>query len=221
MAPLLRLAAVVLGASAGAAAAGLQPAAGPDALARALQLRYDGVRDFSAEFVQTYRGGVLRTEARARGTVVVKRPGRMRWVYTSPERKEFVSDGRRLYAYFPEDRQVTVTDVPPEDAASTPELFLAGRGDLTRDFTASLAETATAGTVALRLAPRRADADFEYLVVTIDPRTLRIRALATRDRQGGDSTLTFEKLKENQGISDKEFAFRIPRGVEVVTDGAR
>ena len=41
--------------------------------------------------------------------------------------------------------------------------------------------------------------------------------LTTRDRQGGDSTLTFTNLKENQGISDKEFAFRIPRGVDVIT----
>jgi outer membrane lipoprotein-sorting protein len=56
-------------------------------------------------------------------------------------------------------------------------------------------------------------------MVSIDPSTLQIRALTTRDRQGGDSTLTFTNLKENTGISDKEFVFRIPRGVDVVTDG--
>ena len=33
-------------------------------------------------------------------------PGEMRWVYTAPERKEFVSDGVKIYAYFPADRQV-------------------------------------------------------------------------------------------------------------------
>ena len=47
---------------------------------------------------------------------------------------------------------------------------------------------------------------------------MQIRGLTTRDRQGGDSALTFSNLKENQGISDKEFAFRIPRGVDVITD---
>src|SRR5437868_5992643 len=64
----------------------------PDALARALQQRYQGVRDFSADFTHTYRGGVLRTQASEHGTVVIKKPSRMRWVYTGPERKEFVSD---------------------------------------------------------------------------------------------------------------------------------
>ena len=68
----------------------------PEDLAKALQARYQNVRDFTADFVQTYRGGVLRTETRERGTVAVKKPGRMRWIYTSPERKEFVSDGQKI-----------------------------------------------------------------------------------------------------------------------------
>ena len=76
------------------------------------------------------------------------------------------------------------------------------------------------GTLALKLTPRRSQPDYEYLVVAVDPATTQIRALTTRDRQGGDSTLIFSNLKENQGISDKEFAFRIPRGVDVITDGS-
>jgi outer membrane lipoprotein carrier protein len=216
----LHLAAVVLlSASMGAVPVLAQARPGPDALARTLQQRYSGIRDFAADFVQTYRGGVLRTETRERGTVVVKKPGFMRWVYLNP-RKEFVSDGRTLYSYYPDDRQVTVSCIVPEDTGSTAALFLAGKGDITRDFTAAFADTTVAGTVALRLIPRRTDADYEHFVVTLDPGTLQIRAIATRDNQGGDSTLTFEKLKENRGISDKGFMFRIPRGVDVLNDGS-
>jgi outer membrane lipoprotein-sorting protein len=76
-----------------------------------------------------------------------------------------------------------------------------------------------AGAVALKLTPRSSQPDYEYLVVALDPVSLQIRSLTTRDRQGGDSTLVFTNLKENQRISDKEFAFRIPRGVDVITDG--
>jgi outer membrane lipoprotein carrier protein len=202
----------------------LTPAAGqdrqtPEALAAALQTRYRGIRDFSADFVQTYRGGLLRTQTSEKGRVSIKKPGRMRWVYTSPERKEFVSDGVKVYSYLPADRQVIVSTLPADDQATTPALFLTGKGDIVRDFTASHAEGAAAGTTALKLTPRRSEPEYEYLVVTIDPVTLQIRALATRDRQGGDSTLTFSNLKENTGISDKEFVFLIPRGVDVITDG--
>ncbi len=145
----------------------------------------------------------------------------MRWVYSKPEKKEFVSDGRKIYSYIPQDRQVIVSDVPPQDQATTPALFLAGKGDISRDFTATYAESSTAGTVALKLTPRRTEPDYEYLIVVVDPATLQIRALTTKDRQGGESTLTFANLKENRGISDNEFAFRIPRGVDVITDGTR
>ena len=191
----------------------------PDLLARALQQRYQGIRDFSADFMQTYRGGVLRTQTRERGTVRIKKPGRMRWVYTSPEKKEFVSDGTKLYSYIPQDRQVIVSAAP--DDAATPAMFLAGRGDIGRDYTAAYVDSGTPGAVALKLTPRRPEPDYEYLIAVLDPATLQIRALTTRDRQGGESTLTFTNLKENRGISDKEFAFRIPRGVDVVTDASR
>ena len=56
----------------------------PEALAKALQARYQSVRDFTADFVQIYRGGVLRTETRESGTVAVKKPGRMRWSLHQP-----------------------------------------------------------------------------------------------------------------------------------------
>jgi outer membrane lipoprotein carrier protein len=199
-----------------------KPGVGAEALARSLQQRYQGVRDFSASFVHSYRGGVLRTQTSERGTVAIKKPGLMRWTYTSPEKKEFVSDGRKVYSYLPEDRQVIVSDVPPADQATTPALFLAGKGDIARDFTAAYVDTTVVPrSAALKLTPRRSEPDYEYLIVALDPATLQIRALTTRDHQGGDSTLTFSNMKENQGLSDKQFAFRIPRGVDVITDGTR
>jgi outer membrane lipoprotein carrier protein len=198
-----------------------QPAQSPEALARALQQRYQGVRDFSGTFVQTYRGGALRTQSREQGTVSIKKPGRMRWVYTSPEKKELVSDGSKLYWYVAEDRRVMVSDLPADDQATTSALFLAGKGDIGRDFVATYAKSPIAGAVALKLVPRRSQPDYEHLIVTMDPATLQIRALTTVDRLGGESTLTFTNLKENRGLSDKDFVFRVPRGVDVVADGTR
>ena len=209
--------AIGVAAHAGLAAQGPRPA--PDVLARSLQQRYQGISDFTADFVHTYRGGVLRTQTQERGTVVIKKPSRMHWTYITPEKKEFVSDGVKVYSYIPEDRQVIVSSVPRDDHAASPAMFLAGKGDIARDFSATYADSVVAGAVALKLTPRSSQPDYEYLVVALDPSSLQIRSLTTRDRQGGDSTLVFTNLKENQRISDKEFAFRIPRGVDVITDG--
>ena len=184
----------------------------PDALAKALQARYQTVRDFSADFVQSYRAGVLKTQTRESGTVAVKKPGKMRWVYAKPERKELVSDGQKLYWYVLDDKRVDVRDVSTQ--ASTPDLFLSGRGDIARDFTPSYAQASVPGTVALKLVPRRTEPEYEYLVLSLDPATLQIRGLTSKDHQGGESTFTFTNIKENRGLSDRDFVFRAPQGRE-------
>ena len=92
----------------------------PDALAKSLQQRYQGIKDFSADFVHNYRGGVLKTQTQERGKVTVKKPSRMQWTYTAPEKKEFVSDGVKIYPYIPQDKQVIVSSVPADDQATTP-----------------------------------------------------------------------------------------------------
>ncbi len=139
-----------------AAAPAPQPAPSAVDLARNLQQKYEQVRDFSADFEHIYEGGVLRKKLTERGTLLVKKPGMMRWVYTSPEKKEFVSDGRTLYAYVPADKQVIVSTVPPADEASSPAMFLAGKGSIQRDFTPRIAAAAglAASELALELVPR-------------------------------------------------------------------
>jgi outer membrane lipoprotein carrier protein len=193
----------------------------PTELARAIQQKYDTVRDFSATFVHTYRGGVLRKEATERGTVLIKKPARMRWTYEFPERKVFVGDGSRIYSYIPEDKQVIISPVPADGDATTPALFLSGHGNLLRDFEASVpdAPDTAPGTHTLKLTPRRREAEYDWLVLVVDRGTYRLRKLVTADAQGGQSTLTFSEVRENVGISDKEFRFTIPRGVDVVTNG--
>ena len=190
-----------------------------DELVAALQVKYDSVRDFSAEFKHTYAGGVLRTTLTEYGTVRVKKPGMMRWDYTTPEEKLFVSDGTTLYSYIPLDRQVFVGQVPPEDRTSTPVLFLTGKGRLSRDFTVLYDDVfeAPPHTWIVRLTPRVDDADYEWLTLAVDRVSLSITQLIATDFQGGVSTHTFTSLKENEGLSDRLFTFEIPRGTEVVT----
>src|SRR5262245_53636754 len=169
----------------------------PVAIAAKVQQRYNGIKDISGDFVQTYEGGVLRTKTTERGTVAIKRPGRMRWVYTKPERKEFVSDGTRIYSYIPADKQVIVSPMPAGQT-TTPALFLTGRGHLVRDFNASLTElpVAAPGTSAVRLVPKHPDPDVESLVLVVDSASLQLRQLVATDKQGGRSTFTFSNLKE-------------------------
>lgn len=228
MTPVWRARSCLVGLALATAAASVaaQPGAGAggaQALATSIQRRYEQIRDFRADFTHTYEGGVLRKKTVERGQMAIRKPGRMRWTYTSPEQKVFVSDGVKLYSYVPADKQVYVATVPTGDDASTPALFLAGKGHLTRDFTATAAAPAgaPAGSVAVTLTPIKAEREYESLVLVVDRQSLQWRMLITTDRQGGTSTFAFSNLRENTGVPDREFVFSIPRGVDVITDAGR
>ena len=82
-----------------------------EALARRVEERQRNVQDLQGRFTQTYRSGVLGRDVVERGTVSIKRPGRMRWEYRDPEAKTFVSDGKSFYFYVPADKQVIVRTI--------------------------------------------------------------------------------------------------------------
>jgi outer membrane lipoprotein-sorting protein len=69
---------------------------------------------------------------------------------------------------------------------------------------------------ALKLVPKTPQPDYEWIVLVVDPGTLDLLGLVSRDAQGGTSTFSFTDLRENAGIADKTFLFEIPRGVDVV-----
>jgi outer membrane lipoprotein carrier protein len=200
---------------------GRQAVAEPSAVdvADRLQKKYDSIRDFSADFLQRYEGGALKRTREERGALLVKKPGKMRWAYKQPEEKLFVSNGVRFYQYIPADRQVIVAD-PPDD--SQPAMaFLAGRGHLTRDFKVSFAQSQAPDRWTLRLDPKTPQQDFDWLEISASRDSLELRTLVIAERQGSRSTFTFSNFKANPGLSDKDFDFAVPKGVEVITNARK
>jgi len=206
----LTLLAVLLSAAAGAA--GQAPSAAD--LAARVQAHYAQVRDFTASFTLTQSSALLPRPTTERGSVKVKKPGRMRWLYTA-DKKEFVADGSMLYSFFPRDRYVNVNPLPKGEDASTALLFLTGRGDLARDFTSTLDGDQPAGEWRLNLKPKAKQTDFTSLALEVERTTLALRGITVVDDQGGTSRFRFEGLKENVGLADRDFEFKIPPGVEV------
>jgi outer membrane lipoprotein carrier protein len=207
---------VVLAMLTSTGAAGLrQPTPEPSArdIADRLQKKYDSVRDFSADFSHRHEGGTLRRIRQERGTLLVKKPGKMRWTYKEPEEKTFVSNGVRLYQHLPLDNRVIVSDAPGDDQPAM--VFLAGKGDLNRDFTVSFAKGGAADVWALRLDPRQPQDAFDWIELLADRKTLQLRGMVVAEKQGSRSTFAFSNFKENPGLADKLFEFTMPKGVEI------
>ncbi|MEO8480589.1 MAG: outer membrane lipoprotein chaperone LolA [Acidobacteriota bacterium] len=200
-----------------AAAVSARQDAPPDAamLASRVQAHYTTVRDFTADFTLTQTSAMLPKPVEERGDVKIKKPSRMRWTYSTSNKQQFVSDGTRLYSYFPQDRYATTTALPKGNEVSTALLFLAGRGDLTRDFVASVPDQQPSGEWRLLLKPKATQADFKTLTLDVDRATLALRGFTVVDDQGAISRFRFLNLRENRGLTDKEFEFTIPKGVDL------
>src|SRR5438874_2023371 len=73
-------------------------------VARQVDERYNHLQTLEADFIEIYQGsGTERTEW---GKLWLKKPGKMRWEYRSPEEKLFVADGRNGWLYLPGEKQV-------------------------------------------------------------------------------------------------------------------
>jgi outer membrane lipoprotein carrier protein len=188
----------------------------PSDLAARIQAHYLAVKDFSADFTLTQTTLLLPRGSTDRGELKVKKPLRMRWTYATSDKQQFISDGSELYVYQPADKYVEVRPLPKGGGSSTALLFLAGQADLTKDFNTTVPPEQPAGEWRLLLRPK-VQADFSTLTLEVARTSFALRGLITvDDDQGSSSRFRFANLKENQGLSDREFLFAIPKGVEVI-----
>jgi outer membrane lipoprotein carrier protein len=182
-----------------------------------LQKRYSAVNTVTAEFRQSYRApGVDQVES---GVLWMKKPGLMRWEYRDPETKFFIADGHDTYLYMPEDRQVMVSRFSTSEMRSTPLQFLLGQGNIAASFGASLEaelKPKLQGTILLRLVPSAPELDYNYIVLELDALTYDVRRIVIREPTGSTSEFLLANLKTNVKVDDKQFRFKIPKGVEVI-----
>jgi outer membrane lipoprotein carrier protein len=178
----------------------------PAALARKVQAFYERTRDLEAAFVQTYAYAAFGKSQVSRGTLRVKRPGRMRWDYESPQRKTVSVVGARLVQWEPEANQAFVDEHFDASAMSAAVSFLLGKGSLTREF-----ELALDGDGWLRMRPRKADPRVEWVALEVGP-SGEVAATRVHDAQGNVNEIRLERVRRNTGIPDAAFEVAIPPG---------
>jgi chaperone LolA len=195
---------------AGATTRAEQAPAAPE-LAKRIQAHYNTVADFTADFVATFKYKLTHQVSVERGTLKVKKPSRMRWTFTKPDRKEFVADGTKLFTYFAADRVGTENLLSDTDDDSLALMFLAGKGDLTRDFTASMPPEQPADAWRLVLTPKKLQDDYSTLTLGVRRDSLALTGLAIVDEEGTQE-YQFTNFKTNTGLKDGDFRFVFPPG---------
>jgi outer membrane lipoprotein carrier protein len=183
-----------------------------------VQKRYETTSDLEANFVQEYVGKVMKRPQRGEGKVFFKKRGMMRWDYDVPNQK-FISNGHTLWYYQPEENQVFVSDVGKVLKEKTPLAFLAGEGDLNRDFSVVQFNEAIAQkeeNYVLELAPRESQPGLIRLVLTVDKKSYYVLQVDVIDELGNVTRTRFIDIKTNIVLPVSMFQFTIPPGTEVI-----
>jgi len=219
----------VLIALAGSAAAKEAEVLDPEVVISLVQSFYDQTKTLQAEFEQTRYTRLYDRYDRAKGQVVFKKPGMMRWDYAQPNGQVFVSNGKKLLIYQPpeegEKGGQLIERSLDQDQLPSAFSFLIGSGNLEKDFEVRLLEHDNEkfqNGYVLQLIPRRPTPNYEQLVFYV--RTLTtdgkragiVQRVLIIDSAGNRNRFDFSKIKFNRDVPDKRFSYRPPKGTQKV-----
>jgi outer membrane lipoprotein carrier protein len=194
-----------------------QPSQQASEIAARVDKRYNGLSTLSSDFTEIYSGnGVSRSET---GTLVLKRPGKMRWDYRKPSEKLFVSDGKNAIFYVPGERQARKTEVKKLDDLRSPLRYLLGKTKLQKEFdNLSIADAVTpksSGNVVLSGIPKNMAERVKQVLFEISPKA-QIERIVIEELDGAVTEFQFSNMVENLSIPDQQFRFTAPDGVEMI-----
>jgi len=206
----------VCSARAGSAVVGSTPSL--EDYVRQFESSYHAVRTLRADFTQTYdSGGRTRIES---GVVYFARGGLMRWDYQRPQAKLFLSDGKTLMLYIPEEKQLTRSPLKASDDIRVPFRLLLSRLDLRRvfsriDFAPDALEHQPTDRV-LRAYPKKGfEEEYHEVLMVVSPQ-FDIRRLVVTLPDQSIMEFSFDHIVRDAPVSRSMFRFTPPPGTEVI-----
>jgi outer membrane lipoprotein carrier protein len=200
-------------------AAGSVSAQSLDDVLREVEGVYGRMTDLRADFTQVAFNKSLNQSIPAKGTVYLKKGGKLRWEFTEPTPQEIVSDGKKLWVYTPTLNQANVAEAP-EALAGPAGSFLAGLGKLRTEFQVRFLNPAqpkdTDGNWVLDLTPKQPLPTLSRLILALDPKSWEIKKAVVHDQFENTVTMRFTKMAVNSGLPDRTFTFVAPKGVVIV-----
>lgn len=186
-------------------------------LAQAVDRRYNDLQSLQTDFTEIYQGvGINRTES---GTLWLKRPGKMRWEYRQPREKLFITNGGNAWFYVTGERQARKMAVKKLDDLRSPLRYLLGKTKLEKEFDGlSLApdvKPLAPGDVVLRGVPKGMGDRISEVLLEIAP-DQRINRIVIQEADGSTTEFRLQNQKENLQVSDQQFRFTPPAGVETI-----
>ena len=193
---------------------------GLDGQLKNIEARYNRAQSLKLNFSESY-AGIKSPVQNDSGVLFLRKPGRMRWEYSSPAGKLFISDGKDVLLYTPDDRRAEKSKLKESEDMRAPLAFLLGKLDFKKEFKSfqTHAEGGAAGNeIWISAEPKSENLAYSRVefLATPDGEILRVR-ITGQDQSKLDFTFSNEQL--NVPVAPSLFTFHPPPGVQVVEAG--
>jgi len=183
-----------------------------------VQQHYTGVTSVRCSFEQEnkYLGGESLVQ---KGTLELRRPGKMRWDYAEPTQRQFISDGASLWVVHPDEKKAFV--MTETDSATQARMmdFVIGLQDVRSEFDVALVPDGggRADNLQLALTPKQPIAGVQTILVDVDPASHAITAVTMDDGMGNQTITRLSAVVTNpDDLADERFTYTAPEGVELL-----
>lgn len=191
-------------------AAKLNPAA--ELVVKLVDDHYNSLKSLQTQYIEHYTGmGMDKTET---GTLLLKKPGKMRWNYDQPAGKVFILDGKFGWFYTPGDAQAQKISAKQLDDLRSPLRLLLGHTKLKSELD-GLDVSEDLGVFRITGVPKGMGQRVKLLTLDTTA-TGAITKMRLEEVDGSATEFTFSGMKENAPVSEGEFNFTPPAGVSIV-----
>ena len=183
-----------------------------DAVLRKVDDHYNHLSSLRARYSEQYSGmGMTKTET---GTLVLKKPGKMRWSYDNPVGKVFVLDGKYAWFYTPGDAQAQRVPAKELDDLRSPLRFLLGHTQLKKELN-NLAVTPDGAGFRITGVPKGMEQRVKLLTLDVTAEGA-IETMRLEEVGGAVTEFAFSNMEEDVPVKSSDFVFSPPAGVTIV-----
>jgi outer membrane lipoprotein carrier protein len=187
-----------------------------DTLLKGVETRYNKAKTLQVLFHEDYTppGRTKRSES---GTLVLRKPGKMRWDYDQPKGKLFVSDGKYLWLYTPLENRAEKMKLKESDDMRAPLAFLLGKLDFQKEFR-NLQAKPDGPDMRITAEPKTDNLPYSAVEFLVAP-DQRIKVVKVTGFDHSVLEFRLDQEKVDPPLDAKLFQFQAPKGAQLVEAG--
>jgi outer membrane lipoprotein carrier protein len=187
-----------------------------DSLFKGVENRYNRAQSLQVVFHESY-SAPQRPKRTESGTLRLRKPGRMRWDYTDPAGKLFLSDGKNVFLYSPANNEVEKFKMKESEDMHIPLAFLLGKLNFDKEFQ-GFESRQLEGLTWIAAKPKSDNLPYtkvEFAIAT----DFQIRRVVVTGYDRSVTDFTFDDEKVNPTVDSKIFRFQLPAGAKLIEEG--